>query len=733
MNPQHSILRRSLRHPSRVVAVTLAVVLSFTVLLAAPLSAFAAPAPPSILSPESPYGTTENFLSVSGSVGESADQTITVFIQSAALPSQGVCSTQLSVSDEEWSCIVTLPSGQYGVYTVTATSYAVGGSLADDSAPSAGLTVNYGSTADAVISTPPDGASAQGLSVDIVGTGPALGAIEMMAVPLMGEDQATVCSDVVVSAAGAWSCTATFPDYDRYELHAVGTTAADTSVGDSLAQTFDARPPKPSATIDSSVGSNVATVTGETTGATTAAWNFNPADESFLPPLYCPGGWDGSFDNGQPEGATSPLSCDPGAAPAGVHELSSTQWGNAAYSSTRSDLLMVPNTPVIDTAIPFGDNTVFVGGNVAGLAVNPWAEATVNSGSTVHVVDTTSEAPVPVCDADADVNGNWSCSGLSQYGTRHFNAYAVSTGFGDNASVAGSVDGYHDGASVYSEDAQVTVTSGVLPPVLVAPTSGQTMTPGTTFSGTLANPDGLASTVYVEYYQDDPDVVSEFCEAPVDAEGGWTCDSTLAYGTSTVVAVAKQDAFPNFVSQESNHRIVTLGGTQDSNVTTPYDPGEGDPEVFTSHTPVFYGTGPSLGTVQVLVEGLPACSAVVTAAGDWSCQSIELKSGHFSVTTTNTRLDETSGTPSEPRAFGVRPDPPSLAYTFGPASILATATADANGAAGVELYLATPNGEGGYSFGDPVTGCPPLVHTGEGFTFQYGDQVQSCTFGSLAP
>ncbi|MCU1513434.1 MAG: hypothetical protein JWO10_524, partial [Microbacteriaceae bacterium] len=45
----------------------------------------------------------------------------------------------------------------------------------------------------------------------------------------------------------------------------------------------------------------------------------------------------------------------------------------------------------------------------------------------------------------------------------------------------------------------------------------------------------------------------------------------------------------------------------------------------------------------------------------------------------------------------------------------------------------TPNGEGGYSFGDPVAGCPPLASSGEGFDFQYGEQVQSCTFGSLAP
>jgi hypothetical protein len=200
MNPVRPLLSSSHRRPSRVVAVALAAMLGFTVLLAAPLSASAAPAAPSILFPENPYGTTENFLSVSGSVGESADQTITVFIQSAALPIQGVCSTQLSLGDEEWSCIVTLPSGQYGIYTVTATSYATGGSLADDSAPSAGVTVNYGSTADAVISTPADGGSAEGLSVPVTGTGPAIGAIEVLAVPLAGGIEAPVCSNVPVSS-----------------------------------------------------------------------------------------------------------------------------------------------------------------------------------------------------------------------------------------------------------------------------------------------------------------------------------------------------------------------------------------------------------------------------------------------------------------------------------------------------------------------------------------------------
>ncbi len=174
-------------------------------------------------------------------------------------------------------------------------------------------------------------------------------------------------------------------------------------------------------------------------------------------------------------------------------------------------------------------------------------------------------------------------------------------------------------ASVFA--GSIAATAAPPPPVITTPATSTTDTTAPLISGTVEHTDSVPQEIEVLVTLDG--VTSSYCTTslyyePTGTET-WSCTGTgpLAYGVHTFSAVTWED--PGDVSAASEAVTVTVGGTQSVVITDPTDGAS-----TLDATPTFTGTGPSLGTVDVLAGGEPVCSASVTAAGSWSCTATPL-------------------------------------------------------------------------------------------------------------
>lgn len=183
-----------------------------------------------------------------------------------------------------------------------------------------------------------------------------------------------------------------------------------------------------------------------------------------------------------------------------------------------------------------------------------------------------------------------------------------------------------------TDSATVQVVDGTAPasPTITGPANGSTTSnPSPPISGT-AEP---GSTVVVK----EGDIV--ICTATTDANGNWSCTPTtpLSDGQHTITATATDDAGNTSPAASSTFTVDTTAPA------VPIINGPSNGSKTANQRPPINGTAEPGTTVTVKEGNTVICTAVVDAAGRWSCTpSSNLSYGQHTITATS--VDEAGNT-----------------------------------------------------------------------------------------
>ncbi|MEX0429736.1 Ig-like domain-containing protein, partial [Nocardioides sp. DS6] len=212
----------------------------------------------------------------------------------------------------------------------------------------------------------------------------------------------------------------------------------------------------------------------------------------------------------------------------------------------------------------------------------------------------------------------------------------------------------------------VTVTDETAPdaPVIEDPAGGSSTSDTTpTISGT-AEP-GSTVDVYLDTDGDGQPDGDPIGTATADDDGNWSLvpDEPLDAGDHTIVATAT-DASGN-ESDPSNAVDFTIDTTApDAPVIT--EPA--DDSATADNTPTISGTGEAGDTVTVTDgNGDTLCTATVADDGTWTCDSVQLADGSYTITATQTDAAGNDSPASDPVTFTVDTDSPAAPVITGPA------------------------------------------------------------------
>ncbi|MET7492672.1 Ig-like domain-containing protein [Streptomyces sp900116325] len=288
------------------------------------------------------------------------------------------------------------------------------------------------------------------------------------------------------------------------------------------------------------------------------------------------------------------------------------------------------NVSVIDTATDAVMATVPVGSQPYGVAVTPdgtRAYVTNQNSGTVSVIDTatgmvTATVPVGTNPYGVAVTPDGTRAYVTNYSSGNVSVIDTATNTVTTTIPAGN-------GAIEVAIAAIDTTPPAAP-VIATPGDGRILGDGTpAFAGT--GEAGSKVTV--------TDAGSTVCTATVDAAGKWSCTPTtvLAEGEHTITATATDEA-----GNTSQSRSITV--TIDTKppaapvVTTP-----ADGSTLGDSTPAFAGTGEAGSKVTVTDAGSTVCTAMVDAAGKWSCTpGTALVEGEHTITATAT--DEAGNT-----------------------------------------------------------------------------------------
>jgi len=180
----------------------------------------------------------------------------------------------------------------------------------------------------------------------------------------------------------------------------------------------------------------------------------------------------------------------------------------------------------------------------------------------------------------------------------------------------------------------VTIASGggfvfpVPPPVITAPANGSsTNNNQPTISGTEPQ-DGAQVVVSI-----DGQVV---CTATV-AGGNWSCPvpNALSDGAHTATAVARYQGVPSPASGPVTFTVTHLP-------PAPVISNPSNGSTSSNNPPVISGTSEPGSTVNTSIDGVPTCTTIADANGNWSCPGRPVTLGPHTVTATATNPNGTS-------------------------------------------------------------------------------------------
>lgn len=221
-----------------------------------------------------------------------------------------------------------------------------------------------------------------------------------------------------------------------------------------------------------------------------------------------------------------------------------------------------------------------------------------------------------LCSTTATVGGAWACdwSATSFYVGEH------------------SVYVYSSSTMLQSEPISVTITAApVVSPVIVSPTSGESIPVGTVnFSGTAAADELVSVWTTVAGLR-----VAELCSTASDSAGDWQCSyeaGSSDVGSHTVVAytTVESDPVDITITETPTYPLVVASPKPGSTVAT--------------STPTVSGTAAPGARVSIATTegGEPVCTTIADDSGAWSCTVSELPEGENTLFVTVGEGDTTS-------------------------------------------------------------------------------------------
>lgn len=140
-------------------------------------------------------------------------------------------------------------------------------------------------------------------------------------------------------------------------------------------------------------------------------------------------------------------------------------------------------------------------------------------------------------------------------------------------------------------------------------------------------------------------VSSSCARVPVSPGGSWSCNTLQPSGTYDVRARQSDPSIGGgALSAESNRQVIAIDRDAPASavITAPRDGGR-----VSQQPSVVFGTGENGAWVDVYVDNVPACAAVVSG-GAWGCSIGELARGHHALHTVQRDAAGNFGSPSRP-------------------------------------------------------------------------------------
>ncbi len=501
--------------------------------------------------------------------------TVELFVDGS---STAACTTTADASGH-FSCVATTALS-VGAHTVVATSTDAAGNSTDSTTRS--FTVEPAiAPGPPVITSPVDGSRTTDTTPTFAGT-----AAPGSTVNVYVDGGMTPVCTATASASGAFSCTPTTPLAEgphrtvATSTNAYGTSPQSTPVDFSI----DSVPP-PAPVITSPAPNATTNLHPTYTGTAEPGATVDVfLDGSSTPVCTVTADVNGQW------ACTGATALTPGA-----HDVTARATdpaGNQSPNATPHPFTAAADLPSAVITSPAVDEVV-------GTATPDFTgTATPNATINVYVDGSTT----PACVTVADNTGHFACR-----------SPALADGAHDVTVTATNAEGTSQpGAPVPF----VVDTVAPVAPVVTGPANGATTNTLPTYTGT-AEP-GSTVTVRVDGF-----VV---CVVTASAAGDWSCmgATPLAEGQHTVNAVSRDAAGNDSPTSATNTFTVMVPVMPEADpvLTSPVDGS------LTGTRPTFTGTGEPGATIDVLVDGAVVCTAVVDAAGAWSCAATnELPAG----------------------------------------------------------------------------------------------------------
>jgi hypothetical protein len=610
-------------------------------------------------------------------------------------------------SDETWDCLPTL---QYGTNTITATA-----TETDDPGnpltTSSSITITYGGTQAATITSPPD-ASSNTVPTTFSGTGSQMGSVTLQARPVGSTNPADyqdVCTPAAVNEAGNWSCVANFPERRIWTVQAQSYTLTGLAYGPPVTQTFTFDNERPDTTVVSTPGALRLDATPGPTGATVATrWQY-----------YADSGSSGTLVADCPAAPTQACAV-PGTPAPGLYLASSNAYANDAGSSDRGDFVRIPAAPVFVTADDSVPGELTVAGTFDTTFSEPFGQVTGDG--TPHVDVVNADTGVPLCpDIELAPNGDWNCTIAAPPGTHDYVAVARTT---TPIGTSNAQDVFSPGVSARSNVVTTTVIAGELAITNPAPEGGQSEWLAGPTSFAVSGTSSLTSPVSVLF---DGVAVGTSCTNIAVVAGSWSCTTEIPAGDYEITATQLGS-----VDAVRNWRVTipapVVGGT-DPQVIPSWDTASYDGTVY-------YPYGEVRVEVEVGDSSYRTCldEAPYGPVSNWSCavSMYGIDDGTY-----NVRISIVDGSTQSDYVYrtlivGTPPVAPDLTCSFGPAS------GTFSGSYNLSAYRLTADfGSWWYDSADPATcnGTPGTTFPDdmEFYPSYLADCEPDCVLSGLTP
>ena len=468
-----------------------------------------------------------------------------------------------------------------------------------------------------VITGPVDGAVTNDSTPPLSGTG-----APGDTVTVVDETGSPVCNPApVVNVNGDWSCTPTaaLPD-GPHTLTATQTDpAGNTSPASSPVHiTVDTTAPTAPAITSPTSGAAVNTHTPTVTGTAEAGSTVTVFDGATV---VCT----------TTASAGGTFSCPTSSLADGAHSLTATATDPAGNTSPASTAIPI----TVDTAAPAAPAITAPADGALTNSATPTVAGTGEPGAAVTVKD----GAATVCTTTVTAAGTWTCPSAALTDGPH-TLTATQTDPAGNTSPA-------------SSPVHITVdTTAPTAPAITSPTSGTAVN---THTPTVTGTAEAGSTVAVK------DGATTICTTTADASGSWSCTPTTALGDGphSLTATAKDPAGNTSPASTPVAITVDTAAPAAPTITSP-TPGEATNDT----TPTVTGTGELGSTVTVKDGATTVCTAVVTAAGTWTCTSSPLAEGAHTLTAIQADPAGNTSPTSAPVSFTVDTTaPPAPAIT----------------------------------------------------------------------